>query len=105
MSRSIENSTLKVDESLATAGQDINYMATVIAEELDYLKKQLMPLKETWLHSDASLYFQDMMNEWDLAANGLLGPDGILGQIAHTWHVNWGNYTEAEWSNVATWKF
>jgi hypothetical protein len=34
----------------------------------------------------------------------LLGPDGVLGQIAHAMNVNWGNYTEAEWANISGWK-
>ncbi|MEV6007917.1 hypothetical protein AB0M29_13995 [Streptomyces sp. NPDC051976] len=38
------------------------------------------------------------------AANGLFGPDGVLGRIAHAMDLSWGNYSDAEWSNVSTWK-
>ncbi|WP_199923519.1 WXG100 family type VII secretion target [Streptomyces sp. NRRL F-5123] len=101
---SIAGARIRVDESLSMAGATINGMAAAIADELAALKGRLMPLQEEWLHSAASTYYQDMMNEWDLAADGLFGPNGVLGRIAHAMDVNWGNYSEAEWSNVSTWK-
>jgi hypothetical protein len=101
---SIDNARIKVGDSLSAAGDTINGMALEIAEELALLKGRLAPLEEEWLNSKAATYYQDMMNEWDLAANGLLGPDGVLGRIAHAMHINWGNYSEAEWSNIDTWK-
>ncbi|MGX9227921.1 hypothetical protein ACWV95_20050 [Streptomyces albus] len=45
-----------------------------------------------------------MQNEWDIAAEGLFGYDGVLGRIAHAMNINWNNYSDAEWSNVSTWK-
>jgi hypothetical protein len=42
--------------------------------------------------------------EWNVAAEGLFGPNGILGEIAQAMNVNWGNYTDAEWSNIKTWR-
>ncbi|MFI0895568.1 WXG100 family type VII secretion target [Streptomyces sp. NPDC020983] len=101
---SIGSARIKVDDSLSAAGTTINGMAATIAEELHALKGRLAPLEQEWLQSSAATYYQDMMNEWDLAADGLLGPQGVLGRIAHAMHVNWGNYADAEWSNVSTWK-
>ncbi|BBA96951.1 hypothetical protein RVR_2485 [Actinacidiphila reveromycinica] len=101
---SIDSVRIKVDDTLGAAGTTINGMAATIAEELSALKGRLAPLQEEWLQSTAATYYQDMMNEWDLAANGLFGPEGVLGRIAHAMDVNWGNYSDAEWSNVTTWK-
>ncbi|MEU9407525.1 WXG100 family type VII secretion target [Streptomyces sp. NPDC048281] len=101
---SIDAASIFVSEGLAGAGKEMNRQAEVMVEELNTLKKKLIPLVESWRRSEASTYFQDMQNEWDIAANGLFGPDGVLGRIAHAMDVNWGNYAEAEWSNVRTWK-
>ncbi|CAG6394679.1 WXG100 family type VII secretion target [Streptomyces cocklensis] len=101
---SIAGARIRVDDTLSVAGATIHGMAATIAEELATLKGRLAPLQEEWLQSTAATYYQDMMNEWDLAANGLFGPDGVLGRIAHAMDVNWGNYSDAEWSNVSTWQ-
>ena len=37
-----------------------------------------------------------------MAAEGLFGPDGVLGQIAHAMKADWGDHTDAEWSNPQT---
>ncbi|MCO5974920.1 WXG100 family type VII secretion target [Actinoallomurus soli] len=101
---SIDGTQIRVDDMLSNAGATINAKAATIADELARLKSKLVPLQEDWQQSQASTYYQDMQNEWDIAANGLFGPDGVLGRIAHAMNVNWNNYSEAEWSNVSTWK-
>jgi uncharacterized protein YukE len=101
---SIDGAQIRVSEMLSTAPAAINGKAGEIADELYRLRSKLAPLQEDWRQSRASTYYQDMQNEWDIAANGLFGPDGVLGRIAHAMHTNWNNYSEAEWSNVATWK-
>lgn len=97
-------SSIYVNEGLSGAGNAINAMAGTMAEELHLLKGKLGPLQAEWSESQAATYYQDMQNEWDIAANGLFGPDGVLGRIANAMNVNWGNYSDAEWSNVATWR-
>jgi uncharacterized protein YukE len=100
----IDGTPIYVGEGLGAAGGWINARAGAIAGQLEALKKKLAPLQEAWTQSQAATYYQDMQHEWDVSAEGLLGPDGVLGQIAHVMNVNWGNYTDAEWSNVSTWK-
>jgi|SRR5882757_3430758 len=100
---SISGASIFVKEGLGGAGNVINGKASTLAEQLNKLKGELAPLQDEWRESQAATYYQDMQNEWDLAANGLFGPDGVLGRIAMAMNVNWGNYSDAEWSNVQTW--
>jgi uncharacterized protein YukE len=100
----IDGTQIYVGEGLGAAGGWLNSRAGQIQGDLVALKGQLAPLAEAWTQSQAATYYQDMQNEWDLAADGLFGPDGVLGRIAHAMNVNWNNYTDAEWSNVSTWK-
>jgi uncharacterized protein YukE len=100
----IDGTEIYVGEGLGAAGNKINGHAAHMAGELENLKRKLQPLVESWRQSTAATYYQDMQNEWSIAAEGLFGPDGVLGQIAHTMNVNWGNYTDAEWSNIQTWR-
>jgi WXG100 family type VII secretion target len=93
----IGNSSILVREDLEGAGAWINARAQQIADELAALKAQLAPLAETW-DGSANQYYEGLQQEWNLAAEGLFGPDGILGRIAQTMNVNWSNYSEAEWS-------
>lgn len=104
MSSPVDASQIYVQEGLAGAGSTINGMAQTMADELAQLKSKLSPLQDAWTQSQAATYYQGLQNEWDIAANGLFGPDGVLGRIAQAMHVNWGNYSEAEWSNIQTWK-
>jgi WXG100 family type VII secretion target len=99
---SIDTSSIMVRQELEAAGAWINARAQQIADELAALKAQLMPLAETW-DGTANQYYEGLQQEWNIAAEGLFGPDGILGRIAHTMNVNWANYSEAEWSNTQTW--
>ncbi|HEV7931051.1 MAG TPA: hypothetical protein VGP70_01815 [Actinomadura sp.] len=100
----IDGTPIYVGEGLAGAGTWLNGQASTIAEQLEALKAKLMPLQDAWTHSQAATYYHDMQTDWNIAAEGLLGPDGVLGQIAHAMHVNWGNYSDAEWSNISSWK-
>jgi uncharacterized protein YukE len=70
---------------------------------LDALKRKLAPLAEVW-DGQAMVEYETLQAEWNTAAEGLFGPSGVLGQIAHALNINWVNYTEAEWSNVKTWQ-
>ncbi|MEU6310634.1 WXG100 family type VII secretion target [Streptomyces sp. NPDC047014] len=100
----VDGTPIYVGEGLAAAGGWLNERAGEVSGELQGLKSQLIPLADSWRESHAATYYQDMQNEWDLAANGLFGPDGVLGRIAHAMHVNWNNYSDAEWSNMSTWR-
>lgn len=100
----IDGTPIYVGEGLGAAGGVINGRAAEIAGELETLKGKLAPLQDTWNKSQAADYYQGLQQEWNIAAEGLFGPEGVLGQIAHAMNVNWGNYTDAEWANIQTWK-
>ncbi|WP_328356106.1 WXG100 family type VII secretion target [Streptomyces sp. NBC_00445] len=100
----IDGTPIYVGEGLAAAGSTLNTRAGQMSGELQALKSQLAPLVDAWRESEAAMYYQDMQNDWDFSANGLFGPDGVLGRIAHAMHVNWNNYSDAEWSNMSTWR-
>nr|WP_202447252.1 WXG100 family type VII secretion target [Streptomyces sp. SID5468] len=92
-----------VRSELGSAGPTIDKMAGEIAGELHQLIVKLQPLAETWINSQASSYYEGLQQEWNTAAEGLFGPDGVLGQIAVAMNVNFQNYSEAEWANMRTW--
>ncbi|MBY8886967.1 WXG100 family type VII secretion target [Streptomyces sp. PTM05] len=99
----VDSANLMVGSDLSGSGAWINNKAQEIVEELNTLIKQLQPITETWT-GDAAKWYYGLQQEWNYAANGLLGPDGVLGEIAQAMHVNWNNYSEAEWSNVTSWQ-
>lgn len=99
----IEDTPILVHSELETAGASINTQAQAIVDELDHLKTLLAPLAETWVGA-ASTYYEGLQQEWNIAAQGLFGPDGVLGQIARALNVVWGNYSDAESANIQTWK-
>jgi WXG100 family type VII secretion target len=99
----ISGSILAVPADLEGAGPYINGVAAQIDGELNALKTQLAPLLANWTGA-AQLYYEGLQQEWNIAAAGLLGPNGVLGQIASAMNLNWNNYTDCEWSNVQTWQ-
>ena len=103
MPGSIDTSTIMVHAELADAGPHIAGVADTISGELAGLVKLLEPLQETWTGA-AATYYEGLQAEWNIAANGLFGPDGVLGQISQALGVNWGNYSDAEWANTQTWQ-
>lgn len=100
----VDGTQIYVGEGLEAAGGWLNGRAGEIAGELETLMTKLAPLQDAWTQSVASTYYQDMQLQWNIAAEGLFGPQGVLGQIAHAMNVNWGNYAEAEWSNIQGWR-
>ncbi|MEU7841628.1 WXG100 family type VII secretion target [Micromonospora sp. NPDC049114] len=96
-------SNLRVPAELELAGRQLNTKATEIVGQLDALISKLSPLQDTW-EGPAQSYYQGLQNEWNIAADGLFGPTGVLGQIAAAMNVSWNNYADSEWANVRTWK-
>jgi WXG100 family type VII secretion target len=96
-------SRIAVPSELQAAGSTINGIAAAIEGELSALKSLLAPLQDTWTGA-AQSYYQGLQNEWNIAADGLFGPTGVLGQIAQTMNLNWNNYTDTESANVKTWQ-
>ncbi|GLZ16201.1 hypothetical protein Acsp04_64360 [Actinomadura sp. NBRC 104425] len=100
----VDGTQIYVGEGLATAGGWLNGRAAEIEGQLETLLTKLAPLADAWTKSQAATYYQDMQLQWNISAEGLFGPDGVLGQIAHAMNVNWGNYADAEWANIRSWK-
>jgi uncharacterized protein YukE len=100
---SVESARLVVREELAGAGATINGMAEGIADELRTLAGLLVPLQEAWTGTAAGNH-ENVQLEWNNAANGLFGPEGVLGVIAAAMNVSWNNYAEAELANASTWR-
>jgi WXG100 family type VII secretion target len=94
---------IAVTSDVEAAGGTINARAAQIADELESLKRLLQPLVDTWTGA-AATYYQGLQAEWNMAAEGLFGPTGVLGQIANAMNVTWNNYEGCEWSNMQTWK-
>ncbi|MFI5838818.1 WXG100 family type VII secretion target [Catenuloplanes sp. NPDC051500] len=94
---------IKVPDSLEGAGTFINGISRDTIDDLTRLENKLLPLAETWV-GDTYIYFEDQRRAWNVAADGLFGPEGIMGMIAHALNVNYQNYSEAELTNTATWK-
>lgn len=99
---SLDGTPIAVPADLEAAGNYINGQASAIADELAALAQQLEPLQGTWT-GQAATYYEGLQQEWNISAAGLFSPDGVLGQIANAMNVNWGNYSDAEASNVRTW--
>ncbi len=99
----VAGSMLQVPSDLQGAGTYINGVATQIESELIALKNQLAPLMDSWSGA-AQTYYEGLQQEWNIAADGLFGPTGVLGIIAQAMNLNWNNYTDCEWANVRTWK-
>jgi uncharacterized protein YukE len=100
----VDGTPIYVAAELESAGPWLNGMAGSAAGDLERLKSLLAPLQEAWTVSQAADYYQGLQQEWNIAAEGLFGPDGVLGFIANAMNVNWNNYSDAEWSNISTWK-
>ena len=98
-----ENMPILVAAELESVGTYLNGQATEISDELSQLASYLNQLEAIW-QGAASGYYQGLQAEWNIAAEGLFGPDGVLGEIATAMNVSWGNYSDAEWSNSQTWQ-
>ncbi|WP_433385989.1 WXG100 family type VII secretion target [Micromonospora sp. KLBMP9576] len=96
------SSNLKVPMELERAGHDINAKADQITQRLEDLKTQLGPISQTWTGT-AKTHYEGLQGEWNLAADGLFGPTGVLGKIAYALNLSWANYSDCEWANVKTW--
>jgi uncharacterized protein YukE len=89
---------------LEMAGGEINRRAEEISQELLDLQKRLAPItnSEAWKGS-AQSYYEGLQGEWNLAADGLFGPTGVMSQIASALNLSWNNYSDCEWQNLKTW--
>jgi WXG100 family type VII secretion target len=98
-----DNVPIRVAPELESVGSYLNGQATEISDQLSQLASYLNQLPDGW-QGNASGTYQGLQTEWNIAAEGLFGPDGVLGEISHAMNVSWGNYSDAEWSNTQTWQ-
>jgi WXG100 family type VII secretion target len=98
-----ENTPILVAAELESVGTSLNAQATAISDELSQLASYLNQLPAAW-QGTASGYYEGLQAEWNIAAEGLFGPGGVLGEIATAMNVSWNNYSDAEWSNSRTWQ-
>jgi WXG100 family type VII secretion target len=99
----IDSTPIVVQDELASAGPTLNSSAETISGELAALLKQLEPVVDTWTGA-AARNWEVLQHEWNAAAGGLLGPDGVLGFIAQALNITWINYCNAEGANADTWQ-
>ncbi|MFE0464923.1 WXG100 family type VII secretion target [Kitasatospora sp. NPDC058965] len=96
--------SILVHAQLGEVGPHIHASAEEIIGELQRLVQLLEPLRDTWTTSEAAADYEIMQQEWNTAAEGLFGPNGVLGNVAAVMNVNFVNYSDAEWANVSTWR-
>ena len=83
------------EADLAEAGRTIAAQATEVAERLAGLRRELEPTRELWSLAGADLGPAD---EWTLAVDGLLGPDGVLAQISCATSTTWPAFPGVGWA-------
>ncbi|MEV7986822.1 hypothetical protein [Micromonospora sp. NPDC085948] len=79
----------------ADLGPAINALATDVASRLATLREQLEPTRARW--ADTHDYLGPA-EEWAIAADGLLGPTGVLGIISAALRVTLPDLVGSSWS-------
>jgi hypothetical protein len=77
-------------------GAVLNGVATQVTAELAQLRGLLEPFRDVCLEAGANLGANE---EWNIAADGLFGPAGVLAAIAGALNVEWADYTDAVWAD------
>jgi uncharacterized protein YukE len=106
VSGGVDGTNIIVPMTLEDAGAYIEGQASIIVGELETLKAKLTAFEPTWTGTAAGDW-NILQQEWNIGAQGLFGGNGepgVLGDIAHAMHVNWSNYSDAEWANSQTWR-
>ncbi|MER5455601.1 MULTISPECIES: WXG100 family type VII secretion target [unclassified Micromonospora] len=96
-------SRIRVPPELEFAGARLKSTADELVDMLATLKAKLVPLEESWV-GEAREEYVGLQGQWNAGANGLFGVDGALGDIANAANLAWNNYSEAEFSNLRTWR-
>ncbi|GLZ01991.1 hypothetical protein [Actinoplanes sp. NBRC 103695] len=86
-----------MDADLAEHGRAIIATAAEVAGELAGLRHALAPTRELWTGVGPDL---DPADEWTIAVDGLLGADGVLGQISRALDTPWPALPSAGWSGA-----
>ncbi|ROO63214.1 hypothetical protein EDC02_5234 [Micromonospora sp. Llam0] len=78
----------------AEVAQAIDALAGQVARRLIELRRELGPGSGPWAGAGVDL---DPEVEWTLAADGILGPDGILGLISGAIRYEWPGHVDVGW--------
>jgi uncharacterized protein YukE len=100
----VDSREIAVPVDLEHAGPYIAGVAETISEKLTRLRGKLEPILGSGWTGHAQAQYAGLQDEWNIAAEGFLGPEGVLGQIAQAMNVTWANYTDCEWANVQSWQ-
>lgn len=84
------------ETDLAAVGRAIDALAAEVAERLAGLRAELEPTRGLWAGERADLGPAD---EWTIAADGLLGRDGVVGLISDAMQITWTGYPGVGWAD------
>ena len=74
-------------------------LARDVVERLARLRRELEPARELW---DGGRAVLDPATEWTIAADGLLGRDGVIGVLSDAMKITWPGATGVGWADVAS---
>jgi uncharacterized protein YukE len=99
----ITGSRISVPPDLGESGPQVTAIANEIGAEITDLQTRLSPLADYWSGTAASGH-QVTQQQWNTAAQNLMGDVGTLGALAQAMGVNWNNYVENEGVNTHMWQ-
>ncbi|GAB7042447.1 MULTISPECIES: hypothetical protein [Catenuloplanes] len=79
------------------AGEIIGVLAADIAQRLAVLRRELEPTRELWSGDRVAL---GPAAEWTLAADGLLGRDGVVALVSDAMKITWPGYAGVGWTDA-----
>ncbi|SDT66568.1 hypothetical protein [Actinoplanes derwentensis] len=86
------------EADLAVIGRAIDALAAEVAGRLAGLRAELEPTRGLWAGARADLGPAD---EWTIAADGLLGRDGVVGLISDAMEITWTGYPGVGWADAS----
>ncbi|MDR7277281.1 hypothetical protein [Catenuloplanes atrovinosus] len=79
---------------------ELTRAAGLLADELSELKRRFRDERPRWTRTPHSP-FASPAAEWDVAADGLLGPDGVAAWLAGRAGMEWPDLSRARWDGGA----
>ncbi|MGC4879750.1 hypothetical protein ACLQ26_26220 [Micromonospora sp. DT43] len=83
----------------ADIGSAIKALAADVADRLAMLRDELEPTRARWsgIHD-----YLGPADEWTIAADGLLGPNGVLGMVSDALEITLPDLVAVGWSECAS---
>lgn len=85
------------DTGRADAADVIGELAEDIAQRLAELRRELEPTRDLWSGDRFGL---SPAAEWAIAADGLLGPDGVVGLLSDAMKITRPGHTGVGWADA-----